>query len=81
MKTTISLPNKLFHMAEEYADKHGLTRNEVYAAAVREFLKETKRGDRNAVTQKINEICDDTDTSLHPQIETASKRLLSNTQW
>jgi len=79
MKTAISLPNKLFYFAEKYAVKHGLSRSELYATAVSEFIGK-KRKEKD-ITQRINKICDNIDTSLNPQIKTASKRILTDSEW
>lgn len=68
-------------MAEEYADRHGLTRNELYTAAVSEFIKKEKKREKKEITQRINEICDDVDTSLNPQTTIAAKRILLSSEW
>jgi len=81
METAISLPNKLFYIAEKYAEKHGLSRNELYAAAVSEFIEKRKKKERKDITRRINEICDTADTSLNPQISAASRRLLRSSEW
>ncbi len=79
METAISLPNKLFYNAEKYAEKHGLSRSELYATAVSEFIQ--KKRIKKDITQRINKICDTIDTSLNPQIKTASKWILTNSEW
>lgn len=38
MKTAISLPDKLFQEADEFANRAGLSRSELYATAVAEYL-------------------------------------------
>ncbi|MBT3245121.1 MAG: ChpI protein [Bacteroidetes bacterium] len=81
METAISLPNKLFYMAEEYAEKHRLSRNELYATAVSEFIKKEKKIEKKFITQKINEVCDKIDTSLNPQSKVAAKRILVSSEW
>jgi len=81
MKIAISLPNKLFYQAEKYAEKHGLTMNKLYATAISEFIKNEKKIEKNEITQRINEICDNIDTSLNPQIMIAAKRILSGSEW
>ncbi len=77
----ISLPNKLYYVAEKYAEKHGLTRNELYTTAVSEFIKKGGKREKQEITRRINEICDDVDTSLNPQFRAAAKRLLSSSEW
>ncbi len=81
METAISLPNKLFYIAEKYAEKHGLSRNELYAAAISDFIEKRQEKEKNDITRRINEICDAVDTSLNPQISAASRRLLRNAEW
>ncbi|MCP4113110.1 MAG: ChpI protein [Desulfobacteraceae bacterium] len=78
MRTAISLPDKLFYIAEEYAKEHGFSRSELYATAVSEFIEKNKEED---ITRQINEVCDIVDTSLTPQIEAASRRVLSGAEW
>ena len=78
MKTAISLPNELFYLAEKYAEKHGLSRSELYATAVSDFIEKKKEKD---ITQRINEICGNIDTSLNPQIRVAGRRILSDSEW
>ncbi len=81
MNTAISLPNKLYYVAEEYAEKHGLTRNELYTTADSEFIKKGDKREKKEITQRINEICDNVDTSLNQQIRVAAKRILSSSEW
>ncbi|MUL37255.1 ribbon-helix-helix domain-containing protein [Gloeocapsopsis dulcis] len=45
MKTAISIPNNLFEAAEHFAKRMGLSRSELYAVALREYLQ-AHRSDR-----------------------------------
>ena len=56
MKTTISIPDKVFEAAERAAEKLGMSRSELYANAVREYLE---RHGRDDVTEKLNAVYDD----------------------
>ena len=78
MKTAISLPDKLFNVAEKYAKDHGFSRSKLYAIAIREFIEKNKKTD---ITQRINKVCENIDTSLDPQIKVASKRVLVASEW
>ena len=78
MKTAISLPDKLFSVAEKYAKTHGLSRSKLYAMAIREYIKNNRQ---NNITEQINIVCETIDTSLDPQIKTASKRVLAGAKW
>lgn len=53
MKTAISLDDQTFHAAEAYAQKAGMSRSELYATALRRFLKEQEDA---AITEKLNAI-------------------------
>ena len=81
METAISLPNKLFYIAEKYAEKHGFSRSELYAAAVSEFVEKRKRKGKKDITQRINEICDNADTTSDPQIRAAGRLILRDSEW
>lgn len=40
MKTAVSIPNELFESAEGFARRQGMTRSELYARALRDYLRE-----------------------------------------
>ena len=43
MKTTISLPDDLCHEADHFAEEVGWSRSQLYAVALRDFLRRHKR--------------------------------------
>jgi len=53
MKTAISLPDKLFQEADAFADRVGLSRSELYATAVAEYL--ARRNDA-VVTARLDAV-------------------------
>lgn len=53
MKTAISIPDEVFEGAEQAAKTLGVSRSELYATAVREYVERYRRED---VTEKLNEI-------------------------
>jgi hypothetical protein len=53
MKTAISLPDKLFQEADEFAARAGLSRSELYATAVAEYL--ARRNDA-VVTARLDAV-------------------------
>jgi metal-responsive CopG/Arc/MetJ family transcriptional regulator len=81
METAVSLPEQLFIRAEEYAKKHGLSRNELYVKAVSEYIRKKDKQEEKDIVQTINKMCDNLDTSLDPQMRAASKRTLSSSEW
>ena len=48
MKTAISLPDEIFEAAEALARAKGLSRSELYARAVREYVERQRREDLTA---------------------------------
>lgn len=38
MKTDVSLPDELFALANDFAKQHGLSRSELYATALRNYI-------------------------------------------
>jgi metal-responsive CopG/Arc/MetJ family transcriptional regulator len=81
METAVSLPEQLFIRAEEYAKKHGLSRNELYVKAVSEYIRKKDKQEDKDIVQTINKICDNLDTSLNPQMRAAAIRTLSSSKW
>jgi predicted transcriptional regulator len=48
MKTAISIPDETFEAAERLAQRQGRSRSELYATAVREYLKRNGHDDLTA---------------------------------
>jgi len=53
MKTAISLPDELFRRAEAVARKLKISRSQLYATAITEFIE---RRQAARITQRLNEI-------------------------
>ena len=53
MKTAVSIPDELFASAEGLARRLGITRSELYAKALREYLRE-HRGE--GITEHLDEV-------------------------
>jgi predicted transcriptional regulator len=53
VKTAISIPDEVFEAAERAAKKLGVSRSELYAKAVREFVERYRR---DKITEKLDEI-------------------------
>lgn len=66
MKTAISLPDPIFYEAETVAKKLGLSRSELYAKALKTYLK--KYSDEQ-ITARYNEIYSEEDSTLDPVLE------------
>lgn len=65
MKTAISLPDKVFHEADAFAQRAGLSRSELYATAVAEYL--ARRND-DRVTAQLNAIFGAANAPVEPEL-------------
>jgi len=67
MKTAISIPDPVFHSAEELAARLGISRSELYCRALRELLD---REDRSAITAQLDAVHGgpDADAGLDPAL-------------
>lgn len=78
MKTAISLPADLFVLADEFAKNLGMSRSELIATALREFIKIRQRND---LTTKINAACAKLDTTLPADMARISRQKLLEAEW
>jgi len=53
MKTSISIPDKLFQNAERTAKKLGIPRSKLFAKALEEFIS---NHNKDRITEKLNEV-------------------------
>lgn len=78
MKTAISVPDPLFEAAEQYAKRMGLSRSELYAMALQEYLQVHKR---EQITQQLDAVYADEDSSLDPLFVQLQAQTLSEENW
>ena len=78
MKTAISIPEKLFESAEQFARGRGMSRSELYATALRQYLEE-HRGEM--ITGRLDEIYGGESGALDPDIARMQARSLSEDDW
>lgn len=78
MKTAISLPDDLFESADELAERLGVSRSELYAEAVAEYL--AKHHGEN-VTARLNEVYADEPSGIDPTLRSAQARSVSSSEW
>lgn len=82
MKTAISLPDELYAAAEKTARNMGIPRSQLFARALEEFIDHHKR---EKITEQLNEVYGNADTSDFLKISTASlealRALTKNDTW
>lgn len=78
MKTAISIPDDLFADAEQMAETLGMSRSELFRTALEEYM-ERHRADR--ITERLNEIYSQEDSSIDPVIERLQFETLDSEDW
>ncbi len=71
MKTAVSLPDDLFLSANDLAKRQGMSRSELYAVALAEYLAKHRDAD---ITSKLNEVLADAATDVDPALRAAQAR-------
>jgi len=78
MKTAISLPDPLFEAADQLAKRLGMSRSELYATAVEEYLKSHRS---EGVTEALNRIYREEPSNLDPVISAIQAASLPRDEW
>ncbi len=78
MKTAISIPDKVFRSADALAKRLGMSRSELYATAVNEFL--SKHRSRH-VTARLDEVYSTEDSSVPSNLTQMQDRSLPREDW
>ena len=78
MKTAISLPDDLFESADELAQRLGVSRSQLYATAVAEYVAKHRGQD---VTARLNEVYNDEESGLEPELRRAQARSVGKSEW
>lgn len=78
MKTAISLPDALFKSGDTLAKRLGVSRSELYARALAEFVAKHKA---SQFTQRLNAVYADEESRLDPAAVSAQLRILAPESW
>lgn len=78
MKTAISLPDELFTAADALASRLGVSRSELYATAVAEFLA---KHDETEVTARLDVLYAHEPSGLDPELARAQRRSIGPAHW
>jgi len=78
MKVAISLPDPLFSAAEHMAEQMRLSRSQLYAQALAEYLDKRQE---SLITQRLNAVYDGNPEGLDPAINKAQSKVLGNEAW
>ena len=78
MKTAVSVPDDLFRLAETAARRLRISRSQLYATAISEFLSR-QQGD--AVTERLNEVYSRRPATVDAALHSAQLRSLEKASW
>ncbi|HKT60957.1 MAG TPA: hypothetical protein VJQ46_12980 [Gemmatimonadales bacterium] len=78
MKTAISLPDELFESADALAQRLGVSRSQLYATAVAEFL--AKHQD-SKVTERLDQVYAQQPSRLERPLRRSQARSLRTPEW
>ena len=78
MKTAVSLPDDLFRLAEAAARRLRVSRSELYANAIAEYLK---RRQDHAITERLNEVYARRPAKLDSGLHRAQVKSLEKDAW
>jgi metal-responsive CopG/Arc/MetJ family transcriptional regulator len=78
MKTAISIPDKLFKSAEDFARRRKLTRSALFGTAVEEYIQHHRQDN---VTERLNEVYATESSSLDPVLAGLQHLSLGQEKW
>ncbi len=78
MKTAISIPDDVFDAADEMAKRLGMSRSQLYATAVREYLDAHRS---RGVTARLDRLYEHQDSRLDLRVAEAQSASLDDESW
>jgi metal-responsive CopG/Arc/MetJ family transcriptional regulator len=78
MKTAVSIPDKLFRSADALAKRLGMSRSQLYATALADFMS---RRQSQQVKERLDAIYGEEESALDPTILELQKKSLPPEEW
>jgi metal-responsive CopG/Arc/MetJ family transcriptional regulator len=78
MKTAVSLPDELFRVAEATARRLRVSRSELYARAIADFVKAQQE---NSITERLNHLYSRRAAKLDSGLRRAQLKSLAKDAW
>ena len=78
MKTAISIPDKLFLAADQYAKNHGVSRSNLYAKAVAQFLEQHPS---DYITNQLNKVYHHQNSKLNKTLSSMQFNSIRKEEW
>lgn len=77
-KTAVSIPTETFAQAEAEAERRGVSRSELYAAALDEYLRRSAQTD---ITRRLDAVYAEAAGALDPALAAAQAEVLPSERW
>ncbi len=81
MTTAVSISDIVFETAEQFAARHGLTRNELYETALKQYLQARQASAEESVREQFDAVYSREDSRLDPLFEQIQARSLPADDW
>ena len=78
MKTAISIPDDVFRSADALADRLGISRSQLYATALAEYLAKFQA---SKVTERLNAVYSTQPSRLDSRLRRAQRRAGERSEW
>jgi metal-responsive CopG/Arc/MetJ family transcriptional regulator len=78
MKTAISLPDRLFSSADALARRLGMSRSQLYATALAEYLAKHQAA---KVTERLNSVYGAESGGLDEALQRVQRLVIARTEW
>ena len=78
MKTAISIPDKVFMVADRVAHRLGISRSQLYVVALRNFLE---KHHREHITEKLNALYRHESSAVDPALKKLQAHSLPRESW
>jgi len=78
MKTAISIPDQVFEAAEQLGRRLGISRSELYAKAVSEYINDHRNMN---ITDTLNRVYSEKKSSLDPTNQNLQFNSLQEDEW
>ena len=78
MKTAISIPDPIFQAAEGLADRLGMSRSQLYAKAIEEYMESHKNQN---VTELLDAIYDEESPLLDKELHSMQSKSIPKEKW
>ena len=78
MKTAVSIPDELFEKAEQTAKRLKMSRSQLYAEALADFLRQREAA---SITERLNAVYEEGEPGLDQAIHRAQWKSIGRESW